>query len=116
MPDPIKISLVSTSKSSTKEKGEKGKYKSVIKESVRSTENKGKTIDFSNTKITEKGEKGRYKSKGTRLTRHKDGSCTMEITKQKGEKGKFKTRRISKAKCSKMANKKTRKHFKKYNK
>ena len=113
MPDPIKISVVSTQESSNKEKGEKGKYKSVTKESVRSTRNKGNTIDFSNTKIKEKGEKGRYKSKGTRLTRHKDGSCTMEITKEKGEKGKYKTRRISKARCSKIANRLTRKHSKK---
>jgi hypothetical protein len=113
MPDPVKISLVSTLKSSIKEKGKKGKYKSVIKENVRSTQNKGNTIDFSNTKIKEKGEKGKYKSKGTRLTRHKDGSCTMETTKEKGEKGKYKTRKISKARCSKMANKKTRKHYNK---
>jgi uncharacterized membrane protein len=112
MPDPIKISVVSTQKSSNKVKGNKGKYKSVTKQSIRSTRNKGNTIDFVNSQNKQKGEKGRYKSKGTRLTRHKDGSCTMSTNKVRGEKGKYKTRKISKARCSKMANSLTRKHSK----
>ena len=112
MTDPIKISVVSTQKSSNKEKGGKGKYKSLTKQSVRSTRNQGNTIDFMDSSNKVKGQKGKYKSKGTKLTRHKNGSCTMSTNKVRGEKGKYKTKKISKARCSKMANRLTRKHSK----
>ena len=113
MPDPIKISVVSTQKSSNKQKGNKGKYKSKFNQSVRSTRNKGQTIDFMDSQNKQKGEKGKYKSKSTRLVRHRNGTCTMSTNKVRGEKGKYKTRTISKARCSKLANKLTRKHSKK---
>lgn len=111
MPD--NISVTSTRKSSNKVKGQKGKFKSKSELSSRETTNDGKTINFFNSSNKVKGQKGKYKSKGTKLTRHKDGSCTLYTNKVRGEKGKYKTKTISKSACSKMANSLTQKYSKK---
>ena len=113
MADPTKVSVVSTRKSSNKIKGNKGKFKSKSKRSIRSTTNSGNTVSFTNSSNKVKGQKGKYKSKNTKLTRKKDGSCTMSTNKVRGEKGKYKTKSISKSECNRKSIKLTRKHNKK---
>tara|TARA_B100000768_G_C11274285_1_gene375037 strand:+ start:1672 stop:2046 length:375 start_codon:yes stop_codon:yes gene_type:complete len=86
------ISVKSTMKESIKEKGEKGKYKSkIVEKSLKTGEN-----EMSSTRevIKEKGEKGTYKSKTKFIKKNKDGSHTVTNIRQKGEKGKIKTRKL----------------------
>jgi|TARA_B110000977_G_scaffold120856_1_gene155527 hypothetical protein len=107
------ISVKSTRKSSNKVKNNKGTFNSENKRSSRQTSNNGNTVSFLKTSNKVKGQKGKYKSKGTKLTRHKDGSCTMSTNKVRGEKGKYKTKSISKSACDKKSRNLTRKHSKK---
>jgi len=86
------ISVKSTMKESIKEKGEKGKYKSkIVEKSLKTGEN-----EMSSTRevIKEKGEKGTYKSKTKFIKKNKAGSNTVTNIRQKGEKGKIKTRKL----------------------
>ncbi len=86
------ISVKSTMKESIKEKGEKGKYKSkIVEKSLKTGKN-----EMSSTRevIKEKGEKGTYKSKTKFIKKNKDGSHTVTNIRQKGEKGKIKTRKL----------------------
>jgi len=95
----MKVSVETNRKSRNKVKGDRGKFRSTLTSNSVIESGDGKTVSTLKQKNKVRGNKGKYKSKGTKLTRRKDGSCTLSVNRVRGEKGRSNSRIISKSAC-----------------
>jgi len=92
-----KISVKSSLKQKTKERGNKGKSKSKLVQTSLSTgtnEIGNPEMSLTTEKTKERGEKGKTKSKTKFIETNPDGSHVVTTIKERGEKGKARTRTL----------------------
>lgn len=96
--DPVKpqrISVDSVSRTSNKQKGNKGKYKSESYTTSLHENLDGSKVAYMQTRNKTRGVKGRYKSKSIAVSKEGDGSYSLSKNKVRGMKGRYSERNIS---------------------